>query len=150
MAAEKIPQPAAQYLPSGEFPSQRNGIQPLRITVLRHDEAIVVTHLIGGLDILTGPWLQRHLDKALATQPERLIVDLSGVSFLGATGLAVLINAQHAATQQGTRFQLRGVNRAVARSLQATKLAYLFETLPAEEDVTVTLMMCTRLRPWNG
>jgi anti-sigma B factor antagonist len=133
MAAEKIPQPADQYLPSGEFPSQLNGIPPLRITVLQHDQAIVVAHLVGELDILTGPRLQRHLDKALATQPERLIVDLSEVSFLGATGLAVLINAQHAATQQGTRFQLRGVSRAVARPLQATKLAYLFEILPAEE-----------------
>lgn len=85
--------------------------------------------------MLTGPSLRRHLDDALATQPERLIVDLSHVSFLGATGLAVLINAQRAATQQGANLQLCGVSSAVALPLQAAELADLFEVLPPVEDL---------------
>jgi anti-anti-sigma factor len=52
---------------------------------------------------------------------------------MGATGLAVLINANDSATDQGTTFHLRGVSRAVARPLQVAGLADLFEILPAEE-----------------
>ena len=87
----------------------------------------------GQVDMLTGSSLQSHLNKALASRLARLIVDVSQVSFLGSTGLSVLINIQAAATHQGITFQLRGVGPAVARVLQVTKLDSLFEILPAEE-----------------
>jgi len=66
--------------------------------------------------------------KILATQPERLIVDLSRVSFMGSTALAVLINIRHMADQQSTRFQLRGTDRRpVAAPLRVTGLDHLFD-----------------------
>lgn len=77
-----------------------------------------MAHVAGDVDLLTRPSLQSHLDQALATRPERLVVDLSQVTFLSATGLAVLINTQEAATHQGTTFQLGastdGSSRAAA------------------------------------
>jgi anti-anti-sigma factor len=79
-----------------------------------------VAYVAGEVDMLTGPALRSHLDQVLATRPEHLIVDLSQVSFLGSTGLAVLINVQEAAIHQGTTFQLRGVRRAAGRVLQVT------------------------------
>jgi anti-sigma B factor antagonist len=133
MAAENIPKPAGDSLLLGaESRSHLNGIQLLRVVVLRHDSAVVVVHVAGEVDMLTGPSLQNHLDKALATRPTRLIVDLSGVSFMGATGLAVLIKTQRATTHQGATLQLRGVSRAAARVLQITEFIDLFEMLPAE------------------
>jgi anti-sigma B factor antagonist len=85
----------------------------------------------GEVDILTEPPLHDHVSKLLATRPQRLIIDLSRVSFLGAAGLSVLLSARYTAVQQGTILQLRGTNRhAVARPLEITGLDRLFEILP--------------------
>ena len=127
MAAEHPPKPTVDFLSGAHFPCDLSGIDLLRVTVLQPDQAIVVTHVAGEVDMLTGPSLQSHLDKALASRPVRLIVDLSQVSFMGATGLTVLIKAKAAATHQGTTLQLGGMSRAVARALHAAKLGCLFE-----------------------
>jgi anti-sigma B factor antagonist len=134
MAVENDPRPASA-LPSGtESPSHLADTELLSVTVVQHDHAVVVTHVAGEIDMLTGPSLQSHLDNALASRPERLIVDLSQVSFLASTGLAVLINAHTTATRQGTALQLRGVSKAAALPLQVTQLTNLFDILPAEEE----------------
>jgi anti-sigma B factor antagonist len=137
MAAENTPEPVGDFLSGAQSPNQQNGIEPRRVAVLQHDQAIVVAQVAGEIDMLTGPALQSHLDTVLATRPARLIVDLSRVSFMGATALTVLINAKTIATHQHTTVQLRGLSRAVARVLQATGLTYLFEILPAEERPAV-------------
>jgi anti-anti-sigma factor len=124
MAAKNRPEPAGDFLSGAQPPSQRNGIEPLRVAVLQYDQAIVVAHVAGEIDLLTGPALQSHLDTALAARPARLIVDLSQVSFMGATALGVLINAKTVATHQGTIVQLRGVSRAAARVLQAAGVTF--------------------------
>jgi anti-sigma B factor antagonist len=134
MAANRKPRKPSNFLTHGESANHLADTELLCVTVLQHHHAVVVAHVVGEVDMLTGPSLQQHLDNALATKPERLIVDLSDVSFLGATGLAVVINAQRAATQQGTTLQLRGVSSAAALPLQITELAYLFEILPAVEE----------------
>jgi anti-sigma B factor antagonist len=133
MAVEKTPEPAGDFLSVVESFGRIDGIEPFRVTLRQHDQAIVVAYVAGEVDMLTGPALRSHLDQVLATRPEHLIVDLSQVSFLGSTGLAVLINVQEAAIHQGTTFQLRGVRRAAGRVLQVTNLVSFFEILPAEE-----------------
>jgi len=55
--------------------------------VLQHDHAVVVARVAGEVDMLTGPLLQSQLDSALATRPQRLIVDLSQVSFSAKSGI---------------------------------------------------------------
>jgi anti-sigma B factor antagonist len=132
MAAEKTPEPADDFLSVTESFGRIDGFGPFQVILLQH-QAIVVAHVVGEIDMLTGPSLQSHLDQALASRPERLIVDLSQVSFLGSTGLAVLIKVQEAAIYQGTTFQLRGIERAAARVLQATNLASFFEIVPPEK-----------------
>lgn len=134
MVAETTPQPASDLPADPEPPDQlASDTELLSVTVLQHEHAVLEAYVAGEVDMITGPSLQRHFDTALATRPERLIVDLSQVSFLGSTGLAVLINARTAAIQQGTTLQLRSISRATARPLQVTGLIDLFEIVPAEE-----------------
>ncbi|HKS51807.1 MAG TPA: STAS domain-containing protein [Pseudonocardiaceae bacterium] len=140
MAAEYTPEsPAGDFFSGAQSPKRRNGIELLRVAVLQHDQAVVVVHVAGEIDMLTGPALQSRLDTALATCPARLIVDLSQVSLMGATGLTVLIDAKTVATPQGTTVQLKGLSRAAARVLHAARLTHLFEILPAEEGPAVWL-----------
>ena len=131
MAAVDPSLPAMNSGPSGESLNYLDATAPLSVTVRQPAHAVLVIHVAGELDMLTGPRLKQHLSGLLATRPARLIIDLSEVSFLGSTGLAVLIGARHTAARQGTTLQLSGTgHRAVARPLRLTMLDQLFDTSP--------------------
>lgn len=88
-------------------------------------------YVAGEVDMLTGLPLQDYLAELLATRPDRLIIDLSRVSFMGSTGLSVLICTREKAIATGTTLQLSGTSRrAVAVPLKVTGLNHLFEILP--------------------
>lgn len=129
MAAERTPQhlstndKATNYLAGAEL---------LSVTVPQHDHTVAVAHVAGEVDMLTGPSPQRHLDKTLSALPERLIVDLSQVPFLGATGLAHQCPASRQPTGRHAATPRR--SSATALPLQATELAYLFEILPRVDE----------------
>lgn len=64
-----------------------SGLLSVDVQHLAH--SVLVIYVGGELDMLTGPPLQDHLGELLATRPDRLIIDLSQVSFMGSTGLSV-------------------------------------------------------------
>jgi anti-sigma B factor antagonist len=88
----------------------------------RVGESVVLT-VSGEVDVSTGPRLRAALSEALdgpGTSP--VVVDLSAVTFLGSTGVAVLVDADWQAKQQ--KRPLRVVvdrdRAAVIHPLQAT------------------------------
>lgn len=107
----------------------------LSVVVQQLDHTISVVHIAGEVDMGTGPLLQDHLHKVLATRPERLVIDLSQVSFMGLAGLSVLISARDTAGEQGTALQLRGTHRrAVAVPLLITGVEHLFDIVTPESQ----------------
>ncbi|MGH3547910.1 MAG: STAS domain-containing protein [Pseudonocardiaceae bacterium] len=103
-----------------------NGL--LSVDVHQMAQGVLAIYIAGELDMLTGPPLQDRLEELLATRPDRVIIDLSGVSFMGSTGLSVLICARQNAIATGTTLQLSGASgRAVAVPLEVTGLNQLFE-----------------------
>jgi anti-sigma B factor antagonist len=131
VAAEEAYQPD-DYSASGIEPLDYvDGTGLFSVAVQQPDPAVMVIHVAGEMDMLTASPLHDRFSQLLATRPQRLIIDLNRVSFLGATGLSVLLSARDIAAQQGTALQLRGTNRrAVARALAITGLDCLFEILP--------------------
>jgi anti-anti-sigma factor len=95
-------QPTMRLEPGAEPLSDVDSTGLFSVIVRQPSPAVSVIHIAGEVDLLTGPLLHDHLSALLATRPECLIIDLSQVSFLGATGLTALINTRRAATQQGT------------------------------------------------
>ena len=63
-----------------------------------------------------------HLHEALAPGPGRLVVDLSGVELLDATGLGVLVGAHRRARLQDRELVLCDAGPRVARLLALTRL----------------------------
>jgi hypothetical protein len=62
---------AGQLVISYRVPSHlaaSTAFEPFRVIVLQHDQTIVVAHVAGEVDMLTGPSLQSHLDEALASR----------------------------------------------------------------------------------
>lgn len=97
----------------------------IRFDVVDHGPGLQVLHVVGELDTLTAPLLQARLGEQLAGT-DRLILDLSDVTFLGSAGLAVLVGAKDDADSRGHRLLLVPGSRIVRRALEATGLMQLF------------------------
>jgi anti-sigma B factor antagonist len=84
-----------------------------------------IVALRGELDIATTPVLRERLNEALNTAAalgKRLIIDLSGVSFCDASGLAVLIGTQRRARLHATPLCLAAPGPQMTKLLHITGL----------------------------
>jgi anti-sigma B factor antagonist len=61
--------------------------------VEERDRAVVV-RLVGELDLYNAHVVREELLAAATRSPERLVVELSGVTFIDSTGLGVLIESR--------------------------------------------------------
>jgi anti-sigma B factor antagonist len=80
----------------------------------------------GEIDILSASSLRETLLAAVREVPS-VVLDLSGVSFLGSSGLAVLVEARDQAERAGHELRLMRPSRIASRALEATGLLELFE-----------------------
>ncbi|WP_083940240.1 STAS domain-containing protein [Saccharomonospora saliphila] len=109
----------------------------LGLTTERHGPSLVVT-VRGEIDLSTRQQLERHLEEALHTvsPPHPLVVDLSEVSFLGSSGLALLLNTQKVAARRGTPLRVVATQRVVRRPVEAVGLS---DALPLHGTVPAAL-----------
>lgn len=105
--------------------------QLLTVTVRPGRPDAVVLSVRGEVDLSTSPFLQRvllaHLDDAAGL----MIVDLTGVSFLSAAGLTVLVNVKRAAVAARRRLRLVARTAVVLVPLTITGLDSEFDIYPA-------------------
>jgi anti-anti-sigma factor len=101
--------------------------------------AFTIARLEGDLDIATAPALRERLLGVLGPGVRLLIIDLSGVSFCDAAGLAVLIGAQRRTIARGIVVRLAAPRPQLAKLLRITGLdrsfticASLADALPTE------------------
>jgi anti-sigma B factor antagonist len=90
------------------------------------DDGAVTVTVVGEVDTFTAPVLRSSLDSQLEQSPKELVIDLSGVQFLGSAGLAVLVETQKAARARDVALRLIATTRAVTRPLEVTGLIDLF------------------------
>lgn len=81
----------------------------------------------GEIDTVTAPHLEAALDALLGTGDDTLVADLSHVTFLASSGLAVLIQAAHRAERSHRKLHLVASGRQVRRPLEITGTDQLFE-----------------------
>jgi anti-anti-sigma factor len=88
-----------------------------------------VVHLVGELDIATTPVAARYLQEQTACRPRELVLDLTGVTLLAATAIALIVDALHDTGGIHGRLHLVGVagNRPVERVLYLTGLRPLLD-----------------------
>jgi anti-anti-sigma factor len=76
----------------------------------------------GALDAATAGDLAALVSDRLWAIPERLVLDLSEVDFLGVAGVRVLLHAALHAEQNGTELSvITGTNTIVRRALRVTE-----------------------------
>lgn len=84
----------------------------------------------GELDIGTGAVLRRRLASLSAEEPvpSRIVVDLSDLTFVDASGIGVLLAAQRELRGRGGQLVLRHPSRVVRRVLQVLELDGVLRT----------------------
>lgn len=86
------------------------------------DTARSYVQLHGELDPATAPRLEQLLDRLRHDGHRRITLDLSGLEFLSAAGLTVLLRADHTLRALGGRLLLTRPTRMARRVLAITEL----------------------------
>jgi anti-sigma B factor antagonist len=90
----------------------------------RADDAGIVVHVAGELDLLTAPDLDDELTKARAEAkpPRLLVVDLTDLTFMGSVGLSILITHDRLCHEADMELRVVAGNRTIARTITQTGL----------------------------
>jgi anti-anti-sigma factor len=91
----------------------------------------MVVRITGELDLATSP----RLEEALAARAPgaRLVIDLSGCTFLDSSGVRVLVTTATARAEEGDRLELVVVDPAIARVLAITGVDTVVDIHPSLE-----------------
>jgi anti-sigma B factor antagonist len=95
-------------------------------------DAVNVLPLEGEIDLHVSPRLARSLARMIAKRPEHVVVDLSGVTFIDSSGLAVLINA---IKEYGGKLTLAGINNNVRSIFETARLDQFFLIDPRDDEL---------------
>lgn len=82
----------------------------------------VVLLVTGEIDMLTAPALDRRLTESTVGGHRRVVVDLTGVTFLSSAGITILVQHTATAAERGVRLPIVATGTAVLRPLELTGL----------------------------
>jgi anti-sigma B factor antagonist len=100
--------------------------------------AASVVAVEGELDLASAPELKRELSEAVRSGSRRLIIDLSGVTFIDSTALGVLVALQKN-LDDDARLAIAGAEGDVLQIFELTGLDATFEMFPSFEDALAWL-----------
>jgi anti-sigma B factor antagonist len=89
-----------------------------------------VLPLEGEIDLHVSPEVAASLRTLIATKPKQVVVDLSRVTYLDSSGLAVLIEGMQKLQEYGGKFALAGVQESVQHILEIARLDQVFQIFP--------------------
>lgn len=98
-----------------------------------------VLPLYGEIDLAVAPALTQSLNAITGKKPERIVIDLSGATFIDSAGLAALIVAMQQVEGYGGKFFLTGLHETMRLIFETLQLDRVFRILP---DVDSALAVC--------
>ncbi len=95
-----------------------------------HRDRPYVLPLKGEIDLHVSPVVTASLDAMIEKKPERVVIDLSGVTYIDSAGLAALIQAMQKVEAYGGRFLLAGLQETVRSIFEISRLDQVFQIFP--------------------
>src|SRR4051794_20145537 len=89
-----------------------------------------VLPLHGEIDLNVSPEIAVTFNELVRDKPPRVVVDLTDVTYIDSSGLAVLIVGMQQVKEYGGKFALAGLQNDVQSILQIARLDQLFVTYP--------------------
>jgi anti-sigma B factor antagonist len=83
--------------------------------------------LKGEIDLHVSPSVTASLNSMIEKKPQRLVVDLSGVTYIDSAGLAALIEAMQKVEGYGGKFLLAGLQETVRSIFEISRLDQVFQ-----------------------
>jgi anti-sigma B factor antagonist len=99
--------------------------EQIELKVRQPAPGVTVLAVSGEVDMVSAPSLRDALINGLGDGGV-FVVDMTGVTFLGSAGLAVLVEAARRAQQEEATLKVVAKARAVTRPLEATGLGEVF------------------------
>jgi anti-sigma B factor antagonist len=101
---------------------------------MRHEEGVTVLAVGGELDVSAAPGMSSELNDIIRAGKGDVVVDLTRVTFVDSTGLAVLLNALRRLTRARRRMGLVIGTGAVLRAFEVTRLNWTFDVFDDVES----------------
>jgi anti-sigma B factor antagonist len=89
-----------------------------------------VLPLEGEIDLHVSPRIAASLNTMLSAKPKTFVVDLSKVTYIDSSGLAVLIEGMQKVAAYGGKFSLAGLQDGVKPIFEIARLDQVFEIFP--------------------
>jgi len=109
----------------------------ITLTSRAEDGGLRIVAVAGEVDMLTSPQLRTLVLDELQLA-STLVVDLEGITFLGTSGLAVLVELRDAARTAEVPLRLVCTTRRVLRPLTIAGLVTLFDVRDSVENARST------------
>jgi anti-sigma B factor antagonist len=93
-----------------------------------------VLPLDGEIDLHVSPEVAESLRTMIAKKPNQVVVDLTKVTYLDSSALAVLIEGMQNVQGYGGRFGLAGVQEGVKHVFDIARLDQVFQIYPDVES----------------
>jgi anti-sigma B factor antagonist len=97
-------------------------------------ESPFVLPLKGEIDLHVSPGIAHSLAGVTAKRPKRIVVDLTDVTFVDSSGLAVLINGMQDVEEYGGKFAIVGLQENVRPIFEIARLDQVFQIFPTIDD----------------
>lgn len=104
-------------------------LMPLQVSVEQVAETTVV-HVSGDITAADVDRFRQAVAGAIAKRPARIVIDLTGTSFLSSPGLAVLVQALQLSQRGGSALVLAGANERVRGIFEIARLTEVFKLVP--------------------
>jgi anti-sigma B factor antagonist len=89
-----------------------------------------VLPLEGEIDLHVSPALTETLKAMTKKKPKRIVIDLSGATYIDSSGLAALILAMQRVEAYGGRFFLTGLHETMRSIFETSRLERVFRIFP--------------------
>ena len=112
---------------------ETGGLRDAPVTAVEDRDGAIVVRLTGELDLYNAHLVREALLAAAKREPERLVVELSEVTFIDSTGLGVLIEARTKLKNRGA-FLLASPGLETRRALEISGLDRHFAVHDSLDD----------------
>ncbi|XVV00370.1 STAS domain-containing protein [Actinosynnema sp. CA-248983] len=125
---------------TGDGTSGRVGLARVETEV---SAGVATARFEGQVDAVSHQHVSGELRALLDRHPVALVLDLRRVTFLASIGIAVLVNAHHAARRLGVAFAVVADNRAVLRPLAAAQVDHVLPVHPTPAAALAAVRLAT-------
>jgi len=106
------------------------GENPSPATAVRYQDHPNILAVKGEIDLHVSPAITQLLTAMTTEIPERIVIDLSGATYIDSAGLAALMIAMREVQAYGGKFFLAGLDEAMLSILKTSRLDQTFRILP--------------------